>query len=168
MHDVLLCTGCNAFERVSIVCAIVISTDLSSLIQNFWPIGGGSPKKVFIMGGGEGSTAREVLKHSSVKKVVMCDIDQVYDITSLCVPSCSFLLPTLLLFFSFLTHRSYNIQHMGSLHKNPWSSTSASNLPSVCFVSFWLLLCINSFGTFLQFFSSSSHLMLWITILFYA
>jgi thermospermine synthase len=65
-----------------------------------------NPKKVFIMGGGEGSTAREVLKHSSVKKVVMCDIDQVYDITSLCVPSCSFLLPTLLLFFSFLTHRS--------------------------------------------------------------
>ncbi|KAH9531052.1 hypothetical protein CY35_19G015700 [Sphagnum magellanicum] len=35
-----------------------------------------NPKKVFIMGGGEGSTAREVLKHSSVKKVVMCDIDQ--------------------------------------------------------------------------------------------
>jgi hypothetical protein len=99
MHDVLLCAGCNAFERVSIVCAIVISTDFSS-------IGGGSPKKVFIMGGGEGSTAREVLKHSSVKKVVMCDIDQVYNITSLCVLSCSFLLPTLLLFFSFLTHRS--------------------------------------------------------------
>jgi hypothetical protein len=51
------------------------------------------------MGGGEGSTAREVLKHSSVKKVVMCDIDQVYDITCLCVPSCSFLLLTLLLLF---------------------------------------------------------------------
>ncbi|KAH9536983.1 hypothetical protein CY35_16G028200 [Sphagnum magellanicum] len=35
-----------------------------------------NPKSVFIMGGGEGSTAREALKHSSVKKVVMCDIDQ--------------------------------------------------------------------------------------------
>eukprot|EP00249_Psilotum_nudum_P034421 c53462_g1_i1 orf=512-1285(+) len=33
-----------------------------------------SPKNVFIMGGGEGSTAREVLRHKSVKKVVMCDI----------------------------------------------------------------------------------------------
>ncbi|XP_047342692.1 thermospermine synthase ACAULIS5 [Impatiens glandulifera] len=33
-------------------------------------------KKVFIMGGGEGSAAREVLKHNTVEKVVMCDIDQ--------------------------------------------------------------------------------------------
>ena len=29
------------------------------------------------MGGGEGSAAREVLKHKSIEKVVMCDIDQV-------------------------------------------------------------------------------------------
>ncbi|CAL0305755.1 unnamed protein product [Lupinus luteus] len=35
-----------------------------------------SPKTVFIMGGGEGSAAREVLKHKSLDKVVMCDIDQ--------------------------------------------------------------------------------------------
>ncbi|KAF3780951.1 Thermospermine synthase [Nymphaea thermarum] len=34
------------------------------------------PRKIFIMGGGEGSTAREILKHRSVEKVVMCDIDQ--------------------------------------------------------------------------------------------
>ncbi|KDP34042.1 hypothetical protein JCGZ_07613 [Jatropha curcas] len=34
------------------------------------------PKKVFIMGGGEGSAAREALKHKSIEKVVMCDIDQ--------------------------------------------------------------------------------------------
>lgn len=30
------------------------------------------------MGGGEGSAAREALRHRSVEKVVMCDIDQVY------------------------------------------------------------------------------------------
>ncbi|WZN59115.1 polyamine aminopropyltransferase [Chloropicon roscoffensis] len=36
-----------------------------------------NPKKVFICGGGEGSTAREVLKHKSVEKVVMVDIDKV-------------------------------------------------------------------------------------------
>lgn len=36
-----------------------------------------SPQKVFIMGGGEGSTARETLKHKTLDKVVMCDIDQV-------------------------------------------------------------------------------------------
>ncbi|KAJ4830842.1 amp-CoA ligase [Turnera subulata] len=35
-----------------------------------------NPKNVFIMGGGEGSAAREALKHKSIEKVVMCDIDQ--------------------------------------------------------------------------------------------
>ncbi|KAG8635969.1 hypothetical protein MANES_16G084600v8 [Manihot esculenta] len=34
------------------------------------------PRNVFIMGGGEGSAAREALKHNSIEKVVMCDIDQ--------------------------------------------------------------------------------------------
>lgn len=29
------------------------------------------------MGGGEGSTAREALRHRSVEEVVMCDIDEV-------------------------------------------------------------------------------------------
>ncbi|KAL5705195.1 thermospermine synthase [Ranunculus cassubicifolius] len=28
------------------------------------------------MGGGEGSTARELLRHKTVEKVVMCDIDE--------------------------------------------------------------------------------------------
>lgn len=36
-----------------------------------------NPKSVFIMGGGEGATAREVLRHKSVEKVVMVDIDEV-------------------------------------------------------------------------------------------
>ena len=34
------------------------------------------PKTVLIMGGGEGATAREVLAHKSVQKVVMVDIDE--------------------------------------------------------------------------------------------
>jgi len=34
-----------------------------------------NPKNVFIGGGGEGSTAREVLRHKSVEKCVMVDID---------------------------------------------------------------------------------------------
>lgn len=29
------------------------------------------------MGGGEGSTARELLRHKTIDKVVMCDIDEV-------------------------------------------------------------------------------------------
>ena len=36
-----------------------------------------SPKAIFIMGGGEGSTARELLRHNTVVKVIMCDIDEV-------------------------------------------------------------------------------------------
>lgn len=36
-----------------------------------------NPKKVFICGGGEGATAREVLRHKTVEKVVMVDIDKV-------------------------------------------------------------------------------------------
>ncbi|XAR57575.1 Thermospermine synthase [Bertholletia excelsa] len=35
-----------------------------------------NPKTMFIMGGGEGSAAREAFKHTSLQKVVMCDIDQ--------------------------------------------------------------------------------------------
>ncbi|XAR69957.1 Thermospermine synthase [Bertholletia excelsa] len=35
-----------------------------------------NPKTMFIMGGGEGSAAREALKHVSIEKIVMCDIDQ--------------------------------------------------------------------------------------------
>jgi len=37
----------------------------------------GNPKTVFIGGGGEGATAREVLKWKGVEKVVMCDIDEI-------------------------------------------------------------------------------------------
>ncbi|GFR43194.1 hypothetical protein Agub_g4186 [Astrephomene gubernaculifera] len=41
-----------------------------------------NPKRVFIMGGGEGATAREVLRHRSVEQVVMVDIDKV--VTDFC------------------------------------------------------------------------------------
>ncbi|KAK4388704.1 Thermospermine synthase ACAULIS5 [Sesamum angolense] len=41
-----------------------------------WSFALNSPKSVFIMGGGEGSAAREALRHKSIEKVVMCDIDQ--------------------------------------------------------------------------------------------
>jgi spermidine synthase len=35
------------------------------------------PRRVFIAGGGEGATAREVLRHASVERLVMADIDAV-------------------------------------------------------------------------------------------
>jgi len=36
-----------------------------------------NPKRVFIAGGGEGATAREVLRHNCVEKLVMVDIDDI-------------------------------------------------------------------------------------------
>ena len=41
-----------------------------------------SPQHVFIAGGGEGATAREVLRHASVTSVVMVDLDQ--EVVELC------------------------------------------------------------------------------------
>lgn len=35
-----------------------------------------NPKKVLVIGGGDGGVVREVLKHSSVEQVVLCDIDE--------------------------------------------------------------------------------------------
>ena len=40
------------------------------------------PEKVFIAGGGEGATLREILKHPTVKKAVMVDIDA--DVIKIC------------------------------------------------------------------------------------
>ena len=40
------------------------------------------PERVFIAGGGEGATLREVLAHKTVKKVVMVDIDE--EVVNLC------------------------------------------------------------------------------------
>jgi len=42
----------------------------------------GCPEKVLIIGGGEGATLREVLRHRSVKEVVMVDIDE--ELVGLC------------------------------------------------------------------------------------
>ena len=36
-----------------------------------------NPQKVLVIGGGDGGVVREVLKHESVKEVVLCDIDEV-------------------------------------------------------------------------------------------
>merc|ERR1719346_204916 len=41
-----------------------------------------NPKIVYIGGGGEGSTAREVLRHKSVEKCIMVDIDK--DVVEFC------------------------------------------------------------------------------------
>lgn len=44
-----------------------------------------NPKKVLVIGGGDGGVVREVLKHESVEKVVLCDIDEVHHLLHLSV-----------------------------------------------------------------------------------
>ncbi|EED92530.1 hypothetical protein THAPSDRAFT_262580, partial [Thalassiosira pseudonana CCMP1335] len=49
-----------------------------------------NPKRVAIVGGGEGATLREVLKHGSVEKATMIEIDEdVVDISKEFLPECA-------------------------------------------------------------------------------
>ncbi|KAK3803606.1 hypothetical protein RRG08_023324 [Elysia crispata] len=57
-----------------------------------------NPKKVLIIGGGDGGVAREVLKHSTVEEVHMCEIDErVIEVSKQFLPkmACSFSNPKL-------------------------------------------------------------------------
>ena len=36
-----------------------------------------NPKRVLVIGGGDGGVVREVLKHETVEEVILCDIDEV-------------------------------------------------------------------------------------------
>ncbi len=48
-----------------------------------------SPKTVLVIGGGDGGTVREVLKHDTVEKVVLCEID------GMVIDACKKFLPTI-------------------------------------------------------------------------
>jgi len=68
------------FGRVLIIDGLIQSSELDEFIYHECLVHPAmlahpNPKRVFIGGGGEGSTAREVLRHKSVEKCVMVDID---------------------------------------------------------------------------------------------
>jgi thermospermine synthase len=69
------------FGRVLIIDGLIQSSQLDEhiyhecLVHPAMLAHATGPKRVFIGGGGEGSTAREVLRHKSVEKCVMVDID---------------------------------------------------------------------------------------------
>ena len=48
-----------------------------------------NPKSVLVIGGGDGGTVREVLKHDTVEKVVLCEIDEMV------IDACKKYLPTI-------------------------------------------------------------------------
>lgn len=37
-----------------------------------------NPKKVLVIGGGDGGVLREVVKHETVEEAILCDIDEVW------------------------------------------------------------------------------------------
>lgn len=43
-----------------------------------------NPKRVLVIGGGDGGVLREVIKHESVEEAILCDIDEV---TNIYIPS---------------------------------------------------------------------------------
>jgi len=87
-----LYTGCTKFQSVEIIrtggfgtCLILDGKIQSSEVDEFVyhealvqpaMITHDNPQTVFIAGGGEGATLREVLAHKSVKRAVMVDIDR--------------------------------------------------------------------------------------------
>ena len=71
----------NAFGRCLVLDQKVQSAEMDEFIYHealVHPalVAHPNPRMVFVAGGGEGSTVREVLRYSSVEKVVMIDIDQ--------------------------------------------------------------------------------------------
>jgi spermidine synthase len=63
LDDCIQCTECDEFSYHEMI---------SFLPLNSHP----NPKRVLIIGGGDGGAAREVLKHPAVEEVHLCEIDQ--------------------------------------------------------------------------------------------
>lgn len=53
------------------------STSYQEMITHLPMASHPNPENVLVIGGGDGGVIREVLKHKSVKKVTLCDIDEV-------------------------------------------------------------------------------------------
>jgi len=75
-----------------------------------------NPKKVLVVGGGDGGVLREVVKHESVEEAILCDIDEVS------------LLPILMHFTSDTQHCRLLFASQKSISQ-PWPLAS-STLPS--------------------------------------
>ena len=84
----------DAFGRMLLLDGLMMTTEkdeffyhemISHIPMNSHP----EPKQVLVIGGGDGGTVREVLKHPSVERVVLCEID------GLVVDSCKEFLPSI-------------------------------------------------------------------------
>ncbi|XP_037085303.1 spermidine synthase-like [Pollicipes pollicipes] len=97
----------KAFGRTLILDGVIQCTEKDEFsyqeMISFLPLNShANPKKVLIVGGGDGGVAREVVKHPAVEQVVMCEIDaMVVDVSKRLLPfmATGFQSPKLTLFF---------------------------------------------------------------------
>lgn len=87
-----------AYGKVLLIDGLVMTTEKDEfyyheMITHIPLLANANPERVLVIGGGDGGTIREVLKHPSVKEVVLCEIDEmVIDVSKEYLPSiaCSF------------------------------------------------------------------------------
>lgn len=70
----------EAFGKMLIIDGLVMTTERDEffyheMITHIPMLSHPNPEKVLVIGGGDGGTVREVLKHNCVKEVVLCEID---------------------------------------------------------------------------------------------
>lgn len=82
-----------AYGRMLLLDGLVMTTERDEfiyheMISHIPMLAHPNPKKVLVIGGGDGGTVREVLKHPSVEEVVLCEIDgDVIDVSRKFLPS---------------------------------------------------------------------------------
>jgi spermidine synthase len=62
MRNLTLFSQCHSYQEM-----------ITHLAMNSHP----NPKKVLVIGGGDGGVLREVVKHECVEEAILCDIDEV-------------------------------------------------------------------------------------------
>lgn len=71
----------KAYGRMLVIDGFVMLTEFDEfvyheMISHIPACFQGDPKKVLVIGGGDGGTVRELLKHSCIEEITLCEIDQ--------------------------------------------------------------------------------------------
>jgi spermidine synthase len=70
----------QTYGRMLLIDGFVMTTDVDEfvyheMIAHIPALHHGNPKRVVVIGGGDGGTVRELLKHPSIEEIVLCEID---------------------------------------------------------------------------------------------
>jgi spermidine synthase len=83
----------EAFGRMLLLDGLVMTSEKDEfiyheMISHIPMLNHSNPEQVLVIGGGDGGTIREVLRHPSVKRAVLCEIDgMVIDVSKKYLPS---------------------------------------------------------------------------------